>query len=146
MNAKRWNLVCALAIVLAATLACKFSFTTANISGLKISKDEKGGSTTSIFNPPDTIYALADVSNAPAKMKLKGRLLIDNIEGYKSGDPVPGAETTIDLPGSSTGTFTFTPGPAGWPKGSYKVEVSLINEDGEQKDQKTDTFKVSGGD
>ncbi|MDX6692622.1 MAG: hypothetical protein QOF02_225 [Blastocatellia bacterium] len=143
MNAKRWNLVCALAIVLAATLACKFSFTTANISSLKLSK-EKDGSTNSSFGRQDKVYAMADVSNAPGKMKLKGRLLIDNIEGYKSGDPVPGMETTIDLPGSSMGYFTFSPPSAGWPKGSYKVEVSLINEDGEQKDQKTDTFSVSG--
>ncbi|HEY0407190.1 MAG TPA: hypothetical protein VGC89_15770 [Pyrinomonadaceae bacterium] len=144
MNAKRWNLVCALLIVLATTLACKFSFTTANISSLKISKDKDGGSTASSFSPEDKVYALATVSNAPDKMKLKGRLLIDNIEGQKQGDPVPGAETTLDLPGSATGTFTFTPTGGGWPKGSYKVEVSLINEEGEQKDQKMETFSVSG--
>jgi hypothetical protein len=144
MNAKRWNLVCALLIVLAATLACKFCFTTANISSRKVSKDKQASTATSSFGPQDTVYAVAQVSNAPDKMKLKARLLFDKVEGSKSGDPVPGAETTIDLPGSATGTFTFTPTDAGWPAGSYKVEVSLINEDGEQKDQKTETFSVSG--
>jgi hypothetical protein len=78
-------------------------------------------------------------------MKLKGRLLFDSVAGQTSGTPVPGAETTIDLPGSGSGTFTFTPPAIGWPNGGYKVEVSMLNEDGEQKDQKTGTFTVSGG-
>lgn len=144
MNKNRWSLACALGLVLVTVLACKFSFTTANISSLKLSKDESAGSTTSSFGPRDVVYALAEVSNAPSKMKLKGRVLVDNVEGYQPGTPVPGAEKTLDLPGSATGTFTFSPQSAGWPNGSYKVEVSLINEDGEQKDQKTETFTVSG--
>lgn len=145
MNAKRWTPACALGLLLVATLACNFSFTTANISSLKLSKDKTGGSTTSSIEPNDTIYALAEVSNAPGKMKLKGRLLVDKIEGYQSGTQVPGAETTIDLPGSATGTFTFSPPTAGWPAGTYKVEVTLLDEGGEQKEQKTETFSVNGG-
>lgn len=145
MSLKRWSLACVLLIMVAAMMGCKFSFTTANISNLKLSKDKGGSSTTSSFGSRDTIYALADVSNAPSKMKLKARLLIDKIEGYESGKPVPGVETTIDLPGSAVGTFTFSPPNAGWPSGSYKVEVTLLNEEGEQKDQKTETFSVTGG-
>jgi hypothetical protein len=144
MNVKRVNLVCALGLLVVSVLACKFSFTTANISGLKIGKDRDVSTTVSSFAPKDTVYVVADVSNAPSKMKLKARLLIDSVEGFSSGTLVPGAETTIDLPGSSTGTFTFTPPTNGWPNGSYKVEVNMLNEDGEQKDQKTSTFSVSG--
>jgi hypothetical protein len=126
-------------------LACKFSFSTANLSSLKLSKDKEASSTTSSFGPNDKVYAVAEVSNAPGKMKLKGRLLFDSVAGQTAGTPVPGAETTIDMPGSGSGTFTFTPTSVGWPNGSYKVEVSMLNEDGEQKDQKTETFTVSGG-
>lgn len=145
MSAKRLNLVCGVALLLVTMLACKFSFTTANLSSLKISKDKAGSTPASSFGPKDTIYAVAEVSNAPGKTKLKGRLLFDSVAGYTSGSPLPGAETTIDMPGSGTGTFTFTPTPAGWPNGSYKVEVSMLNEEGEQKDQKIGTFSVSGG-
>lgn len=144
MSVKKWNLACALGLVLLTVLACKFSFTTANLSSLKLSKDEKASTTTSSFGPKDTVYAVADVSNSPGKMKLKGRLLFDKVEGQTAGSPVPGAETTIDLPGSGTGTFTFTPPGVGWPNGSYKVEVSLLDEGGEQKDQKTETFSTTG--
>ncbi|HEX8492007.1 MAG TPA: hypothetical protein VF658_04140 [Pyrinomonadaceae bacterium] len=144
MSVKRWSLVCAVCLLLVSATACKFSFTTANISSLKLSKNKDASSTDSSFGPRDTIYAVAEVSNAPGKLKLKGRLLVDNIEGYQSGMVVPGAETTIDLPGSATGTFTFTPNAGGWPNGSYKVEVDMLTEDGEKKDQKTATFTVSG--
>lgn len=144
MSGKRWNLACALGFVLATMLACSFSFTTANLSSLKVSKDKSASTTDSSFGPKDLIYVVADVSNSPGKIKLKGRLLADSIEGYTSGTLLPGAETTIEMPGSGTGTFTFTPTAAGWPNGSYKVEVSMLTENGEQKDQKTATFSVSG--
>jgi hypothetical protein len=49
----------------------------------------------------------------------------------------------VELPGSGTATFTFTPPPDGWPKGKYKLEVSMLNEEGQQKDQKTASFTVS---
>jgi hypothetical protein len=144
MNARRFKLACAVGLVLVMMAGCKFSFTTANISSLKVSKDKEGKNVASSFGPNDTIYAVAEVSNAPGKVKLKARLLFDNVAGQTSGAAVPGAETTIDLPGSGTGTFTFTSSAAGWPNGSYKIEVSMLNEDNEQKDQKTATFSVSG--
>lgn len=144
MSVKRWNAACAMGLLLLTVLACKFSFTTANLSSLKLSKDEQASATTSSFGPKDTVYAVAEVSNSPGKMKLKGRLLFDKVEGKTAGSPVPGAETTIDLPGSAKGIFNFTPPGVGWPNGSYKVEVSLLDEGGEQKDQKTETFSVAG--
>lgn len=144
MSVKRLNMACALGLLLMSVLACKFSFTTANISNLKLGKDKDASTPASSFAPRDTIYVVADVSNAPSKMKLKARLLVDSVEGFSAGSLFPGAETTIDLPGSATGTFTFTPPGAGWPNGSYKVEVNMLNEDGEQKDQKTANFSVSG--
>jgi hypothetical protein len=144
MSVKRLNLVFALALILATMLACKFSFSTANLSSLKISKDKSGSTPASSFNSSDTIYAVADVSNAPSKTKLRARLLFDNVAGQTSGALVPGAEATIELPGSGTGDFTFTPPATGWPNGSYKLEVSMLNENNEQKDQKTGTLTVSG--
>ena len=57
---------------------------------------------------------------------------MDDVEGQQSG-PIPGLETTVELAGSGTATFTFTPPPAGWPNGKYEIEVLMLNEDGEQK-------------
>jgi hypothetical protein len=52
-------------------------------------------------------------------------------------------EKTLDLEGSGTATYSFTPPPEGWPKGKYKIEVILMDDAGAQKDQKSATFTVS---
>ena len=142
MRSNRWNWVLTLTFMLAVALACKFSASTANISSLKLGKDKNVSNETSSFGPRDTVYAVAEISNAPGKVKVKGRLAVDNVEGQKPG-PIPGLEDTVELGGSGTAVFTFSPAASGWPKGKYKLEVIMLNENGEQKDQKETTFTVS---
>jgi hypothetical protein len=140
MQTTRLNSVLALSLLAIAVLAC--SATTANISALKVAKDESASKETSSFEASDTIYGVATISNAPGKVKVKGRLAIEDVEGQKPG-PIPGLEKTLDLGGSGTATYTFTPPPSGWPKGKYKLEVILMNDAGEQSDTKSATFSVS---
>ena len=127
------------AALVALVLACSAS--TANISGLKLGKDQSVSSETTTFQGTDPIYAVATISNAPGKVKVRGRMMFDNVAGQTAG-PIPGLEKTLDLDGSGTATFSFTPTEA-WPKGSYKIEVTLMDETGAQKDQKTAGFSVS---
>jgi len=142
MQSKQYSLSVGLCLLLASVAACSFNVSTANISSLKLGTDKTVTKETTNFTATDTIYGVAEVSNAPSKVKVKGTFVVDNVEGEKSG-PVSGLETTVDLPGSGTATFTFTPPPTGWPKGKYKLEVVMLNENGEQKDQKTAEFSVS---
>jgi len=134
------NLVLALGGLLAVALAC--NLTTANISSVKIGKDKAVNTESTSFDPSDTVYVVATISNAPGKVKVKGRLVVEEAEGQQTG-PVPGLERTLDLDGSGTATYTFTPPPNGWPKGTYKVEITLMTESGEQKGEKSVTFSVS---
>ena len=132
-----------LVIVLAASVgvfACSFS--TAHLSSLKIGKDKEASHETNSFSAHDTVYGVATVSNAPGKIKVKGRLAIEDVAGQQPG-PIPGLEKTLDLDGSGTATFTFTPPSDGWPKGKYKLETIMMNEQGEEKDQKSARFSVS---
>lgn len=142
MRTQRRNFAFASGLLLFVALACKFSASTANISALKLGKDKEASAETSNFAAGDTVYAVATISNVPDKVKVRGRLVIDQVEGEQSG-PVPGLENTLDLGGSGTATFTFSPPATGWPKGKYKVEVFMLNEEGEQKDQKSAAFTVS---
>jgi len=137
MQTRRSTLVVSLGLLVVLALACKFSASTANISGLKIGKDKSVGTETSTFAPNDIVYAVATISNSPGKVKVKGRLVPEDAPGEK------GPEDTVELPGSGTATFTFTPPAAGFPPGKYKIEVIMMNEDGEQKDTKSGTFTVS---
>ena len=140
MNINRVRSAFAFAVLLVAVLACNVS--TANLSALKIGKDKDVSQETSSFSPGDIVYGVATVSNAPGKVKVKGRLVVEEVPGQETG-PVPGLEKTIDLEGSGNATFTFTPPTRGWPAGRYKLEVFLLNDQGEQKDTKSATFSVS---
>jgi hypothetical protein len=136
------NLIIALGCLLAVALACNFSSSTANISAVKIGKDKNVKEEATTFESTDPFYVVATISNAPNKVKVKGRLVVEEAEGQTSG-PVPGLEKTLDLDGSGTATYSFTPPPNGWAKGKYKVEIIMMNEAGEQKDQKSVSFSVS---
>jgi len=130
-------LVISLGVLVVLALACKFSASTANISGLKIGKDKSVTTETSSFAPNDTVYAVVTISNSMTKVKVKGRLVPEDAPGEK------GPESTVELPSSGTATFTFTPPASGFPAGKYKIEVIMMNEEGEQKDTKSATFTVS---
>ena len=142
MRTARGGLLVSLGLFVFAAMACNFSASSANISDLKLGKDQTASQPTTTFAPTDTIYAVATVSNVPDKVQVKGRLAIESVEGEQAG-PIPGLEKTLDLPGSGTATYTFTPPPDGFPKGKYKVEVFMLNESGEQKDQKSMNFTVN---
>jgi hypothetical protein len=142
MRTARGGLAVSLGVLVFVALACNFSASTANISDLKLGKDQAATQPTTTFAPSDTVYAVATISNAPGAVKVTGRLAIEDVEGEDKG-PIPGLEKTLDLPGSGTATYTFTPPPNGFPKGKYKVEVFMLNEAGEQKDQKSADFTVN---
>ena len=127
-------------IFLAVLIACNFS--TAHLSSLKVGKDRAVSQETNSFGPKDPFYAVATVSNAPGKTQVKGRLVVEDVPGEKPG-PVPNLEKTLDLESSGSATFSFTPPPSGWPAGKYKIEVIMLNDKGEQKDQKSASFSVS---
>lgn len=145
MQTNRWNLALGLGLILAVALACNFSFSTANISSLKLGKNKDADPTTTEFAPRDTVYAVATISNVPGKVKVKGRAIIGDVAGQESGKTIPGTEKELDMESSGTATFNYSVPGSGWPPGTYKIEVTLLNENGEQKDQKTETFTVKGG-
>lgn len=140
MRRPKSNMIICGGMLLAILIACSYS--TANLSSLKVGKDKAVSSESSSFSPNDTIYAVGTVANAPGAVKVKGLLAFDDVEGEKPG-PIPGLEKTLDLPGSGTATYSFTPPASGWPKGKYKIEVTVMDDSGAQKDQKTTTFSVS---
>lgn len=145
MRTNRWNLALALSIIVVAALACNYSFTTANVSKLKLTKDKNGQTETDKFGPTDTVYGVATISNTSNKQKVKIRLLYDDVKGQDSGKLFPGTEATSVISGASDVPLNFSPPASGWSNGRYKVEFTMYDEEGnKQVDQKTATFTVSG--
>lgn len=140
MGTRRLSLIL-IGQILAAASAC--SFTTANISGMKLSKDKEGTVVTNTFAPHDNIHASASVSNVPSKVSLKFRLITEKVVGQPENSPVPQFDTTVEIPRDGTGYYSLSPPTAGWPAGKYRIEVTMHIESGEQKDQEAMTFTVS---
>jgi hypothetical protein len=137
MKKAKW-IVAGLGLLLILAVACT---TETAIKSLKLGKDKDVTAETSAFGTGDTVYAVAAISSS-GKVKVTGRLLIDEVEGQTKG-PIPGLETTIDLASSGTANFNFSPPTAGWPKGKYTLEVVLTDDAGAQKDKKSANFTVS---
>ncbi|HKQ52578.1 MAG TPA: hypothetical protein VJT74_09430 [Pyrinomonadaceae bacterium] len=141
MRLRRVTHYLAVGLMLATIASC--SFTTANISSLKLSKDKEGSAQTNSFAPGDTVYAIATVSNNPGKVTLKFQLIAEKVEGERENFHVSNLDMSLEVDGDRTATYHVEPPPAGWPAGRYRIEVAMLTEKGEQKDQETGTFTVS---
>jgi hypothetical protein len=145
MQAKVKHLLLPLGLIVAAAIACNFS--TASLKDMKIAKDQDGKNEISKVGPSDKFYAVSQVSSNPGKVKVKFRILYDDVKGKKAGDLVTNfgtGETTLDVDGSRPVYLELTMPPAGMPNGKYKIEAKMINEAGEEKDSKSATFNVEG--
>lgn len=111
-----------------------------SIDTLKVGKDKDVTTEADSFGKTETIYAVATVKDAD-KGRVIARLAVDDVPGQTKG-PIPGLEASVDLSAGTTANFNFSAPTAGWPSGKYNIEVSLLNEAGEQKDQENASFSV----
>lgn len=129
-----------IAALLVAGLACNMS--TANMSSLKVGKDEGVKQESSSFKIGETIHAIATISNAPGKTTVKFNLAADEVEGMTKGELVPGANVDLVVPdGGGTATYEITP-PSGAPVGKYTLTADMHDESGEKKDGKTVSITI----
>ncbi len=142
MQTKQFYSTLVVILLLVAGSACSVSVSTANLSSLKLGKEKPVTQEVNSFGHADTIYATVGISNNPGTVKVKGHLIIEDVEGQKPG-PIPGIETTVEMPSSGDVNFNFTPPTNGWPSGKYKFEALMLNENGEQKDSKSQVFMVN---
>jgi hypothetical protein len=141
MNNTKTVSIVALCLFVIAVLAC--NATTANISSFKLAKDKEGKNAASDFKSGEAIYGLAQISNNGGKVKVKFRLVADNVKGMNAGETVKGSETTVDLEGDGVATYTLTTQAGSPPGGSYKVVAEMLYND-EKKDEKSASFKLAG--
>lgn len=120
--------------------ACSVS--TAHIGSFKIGKDRSLATQTTKFSPHDTIYASGDADNVPDKVKLQWSLVAENVAGQPKNLTVSQFNKSFDLDSDATTTYNLSPPTAGWPTGTYKIVLTMM-EDGKQRDQKTTEFTVS---
>lgn len=140
MNNTKTVSIVALCLLIIAALAC--SATTANISSIKLAKDKEGKNVASDFKAGDVIYGLAQISNNGGKVKVKFRLVADDVKGMTAGETVKGTEITVDMEGDGIASYTLTT-PQAMLSGNYKVIAEMLYND-EKKDEKSIGLKVAG--
>ncbi|QQS33386.1 MAG: hypothetical protein IPM50_02045 [Acidobacteriota bacterium] len=125
---RRINLFAASAIVAAMTIACSFS--TANMSSFKASKDKEGKQETTTLKAGETLYANAIISNSPGKTTTKIYLQDDK------GKTMSGSEVSVDLSADGKANYSL-PLPMSFPGGKYKLIADMLDDKGEKKDSKS---------
>lgn len=128
----------ALTVLGFSALACSVSFTTANLSSLNFGKNNTATPPTTTFDVGEKVYAVATVANAMGKYKMKFKLTFENVQGKSKGETA--ANQDLDIEGSGSPTFFFTP-PV---PGEYKVEATLVDENGKEIGKKSGTVTVKG--
>lgn len=119
--------------------ACSAS--TAHISSLKIAKDDSFTTETTSFAPTDTIYAQATASNLPNAITLEWHITADNVTGQSPNTQITALDKSFTLPSDGTSTYTLSAPTAGWPAGTYTIEVDMMD-NGQQRDKKTADITV----
>jgi hypothetical protein len=112
-------------ILVIVTLACEFSFSTAEITNAYMSKDENGASPTTIFDNNDIFYCIVETSNAPSDIKVKVEWYAVDID-QEDIEPNTLLES-FELEGSDVFTFSLSNDYL-WPYGLYRADIYLNGE------------------
>jgi len=125
MSRNRLRLTVSIVVLLLASLACQFSFSSAKVENARMASDPEGNSLTTIFGHEDTFYLLGELKNAPDDTKLKAVWTAVEVEGTAPETLLDEAEVQ-----GSSGPFTFSLEKSQpiWPVGSYKVDLYLEDE------------------
>lgn len=138
----KFTLLIALTALASIALACSFS--TANMSSFKTSKDKDGKQEASSFKAGDTLYANAVISNAGDKTTTRFYLVADaDSPGVKKGETLKGTEVKVDLPSAGTAQYSL-PIPATMAGGKFTLNAEMLDEKGEKKDSKSTAITIEG--
>lgn len=95
--------------------------------GRAIGADKRLTDETDDFKPNDVIYAVVETKGADPNATLHARWT------YQDGQLVDSASRTLAAAGGDVTEFHISK-PSGWPKGKYKVEISLNGQKTESED------------
>ena len=118
-----YPVLCAVIVVLVATLACNALSSTPGASNFYMATDVDGKNRTNVFAPTDDFYVFFDVSGIEAGTNFQSRWYVLNLEDQDPNTPIQ----TIDyLYEEGIGNIYFQLTSAdGWPTGNYKVEIYM---------------------
>ena len=124
VSAHKYRILIVLMVLAAASIACEFSASTANIKNAYMARDVEGTDRTEVFSQADPFYCIVEVANAPDDTNVKAIWYAVQVEGT---DPNLVIDEYTVTTGDATVPFTLT-NDSLWPLGTYKVEIYLNDE------------------
>lgn len=122
-NKNLYRILCAVIVLLAATLACSGINSTPGASNFYMATDVDGTNRTNTFSPTDEFYVFFDVSGIEAGTSFQSRWYALDIEGQ---DPAVPFQTIDYVYEEGIGNIYFQlTSDEPWPAGSYKVEIYM---------------------
>jgi hypothetical protein len=126
---KKLPVLLSLVALIISALACSLFTGGSNeisLENLRMSFDEDGNVTTTVFSSSDIFYAVGELNNAPAGTVVEAKWLAVEIEGYDPGELIYEQAINDFTDESFSGTIYFQlSNDSGWPVGEYKVDVYL---------------------
>jgi outer membrane usher protein FimD/PapC len=126
-----------LSLIVIVSAACNFSFSSARITDVTMSKDvsdkmEAVDPTSTFATTDGVVHCLVVLRNAPEKTRVKAVWIAVNAEGQKANEKF--GEKEVEGGGNKNAVdFTYTPPPAGFPAGEYKVDIYLNPQPGKEE-------------
>jgi hypothetical protein len=120
INGKLRGAVAVLAL-LAASLACGVSASTANVRDAYLARDPEGSERVDIFFADETFYLIVDLANAPDDTSVRAVWTAVDADGVELNTLID--EAALE---SGDGRVTFDlSNDSLWPEGNYKVDLYL---------------------
>ena len=127
MKTRTLPILFALLALIVSSLACSVGGEL-SLTNARTAFDEDGNQPSTVFSSNSTIYAVADLSNAPLGTVAKSRWFAIDVPGETPNTLIDEAAYTVNEE-SFTGLLYFSLAPAtAWPNGSYAVELYLNDE------------------
>src|SRR5665213_867587 len=115
----------AAAVLMLFVAACNAS--TAHISSLTTGKDKALSAEASSFGTTDTIYAQAHAANLSNKVTMQWSVVAEKVAGQQPNTPIAALNLNNDLASDGDSTYTLAPPTSGWPPGTYKITVTMMD-------------------
>jgi hypothetical protein len=124
MKTRTPPILLAVVSLIAATLACSVGGDL-SLTNFRAAHDQNGEQVASVFSPTDTVYIVADLSNAPTGTMISSKWFAVDAEGMDPNALIDEAEITTDQESFSGTVYFYFPPSSPWPVGSYTVEIYL---------------------
>lgn len=124
MKSRQLPILLAIVSLVASSLACALGGEL-SLSNARAARDQEGAQTTSTFSPNDTVYIVADLSNAPLGTVVASKWFAVNVAGMQPNELIDEGDINVNEDNFSGTVYFYFPPSNPWPSGTYAVELYL---------------------